>query len=194
MNAHHHTRRTAARGQNRLDGTALHRTRSEPRQRTERTLTPREVDDIYSLRAVLEGFCAGCAATRLDDAEVAQLVEVHEKFERLGRENVFDLEPLIRLNEIFHEMIVSGAGNGRAADLYARVMDIPPSLELALWRSRRTHEVTTVYHREIVEAIRSRDAVRAEAVARSHVYAVKEGVMEQLRAAGIQRMLDGNDE
>lgn len=195
VSTNHRTRRAGARSKKRPDGTAAHRTWSEPvAARLDHPLTPREVDDVYSLRAVLEGFCASCAAIRLDDDAIAQLAEVHEEFERRGRENVFDLDPLIRLNGIFHEMIVAGAGNGRAADLYGAVTDLPPSLEFALWRARRTHEVSTVYHREIVEAIRAHDAVRAEAVTRSHVYAVKEGVMEQMRADGIQRMLDGNEE
>lgn len=156
---------------------------------TVREWTPDDIEDAYSLRAVLEGFCASRAAVRMDPMAVAHLAELHTEFERQLSDEAPDVETLIRLNAAFHRAIVAGSGNARAAEVLPQATEVPREVKRAFWQSSRAREITLVYHREIVEAIRARDAVRAEAVMRSHVFAIKDFFAECQRSARIRSVL-----
>jgi len=155
-----------------------------------RELNAEEIDDVYALRAVLEGFCASRAATRMGVMAISRLEEINDQLERRTIVAEDGNDALIRLNAAFHQAIVAGSGNSRVVDVLAKATEVPYNLKLAFWTSRRARESAVVYHREIVEAIRSRDSMRAEAVMRSHVYSVKDYMTEQQRAAGIQSLLE----
>lgn len=154
-----------------------------------REWTPDDVEDAYALRAVLEGFCASRAAVRMDTMAIAHLAELHAEFERQVRRSEPDAETLDRLDTAFHHAIVVGSGNARAAEVLPQATEVSRDIKLSFWLSPRAREITLVYYREIVESIRARDAVRAEAVMRSHVFAVKDFFTEYHRSARIQRLL-----
>ncbi|WP_256438543.1 GntR family transcriptional regulator [Pseudonocardia sp. H11422] len=148
---------------------------------TVRGWTPAEVEEAYALRAVLEGFCASRAATRMDRAAVARLTELHAEFEHeLGMEQP-DVEALIRLNDQFHRAIVAGSGNAKAMEVVPHAAEVSRSIKRAFWSSHRIRQTALVYHREIVQAIRAGDPIRAEAVARSHVFSVKDFLFDYQR-------------
>lgn len=154
-----------------------------------REWTPDDVEDAYALRAVLEGFCASRAAVRMDTMAIAHLAELYAEFERQVARPEPDAETLDRLNNAFHHAIVIGSGNARAAEVLPQATEVSRDIKLAFWASPRAREITLVYYHEIVESIRARDAVRAEAVMRSHVFAVKDFFTEYHRSARIQRLL-----
>lgn len=149
-----------------------------------RALATDELDDIYSLRAVIEGFCASRAATRMDPPAVAHLAGVNEEFERCARDPATSIETLMRLNDVFHSMIVGGSGNARVGHVLEKAVIVPMAVRRGFWTTQEARETAAVYHREIVEAIRAGDAFRAEAVMRSHVYAIKD---DFLRRRGVER-------
>jgi DNA-binding GntR family transcriptional regulator len=151
-----------------------------------RQLTAEELDDIYGLRAVLEGFCASRAATRMDAMAISELRDIHAEFERYAIDPETPPDVLIRLNAMFHDAIVAGSGSARAATVLDTVANVAMPLKLAFWSEPRVREIAIVYHYEIVEAIRTADPVRAEAVMRSHVYAVKDDMVAQHRVDGIR--------
>lgn len=149
-----------------------------------RAVATDELDDIYSLRAVIEGFCASRAATRMDPVAVTHLAGVNDEFERCARDPAASIDTLMRLNDVFHAMIVSGSGNARVGHVLDKAVIVPMAVRRGFWATHEARETAAVYHREIVEAIRAGDAFRAEAVMRSHVYAIKD---DFLRRRGAER-------
>lgn len=160
-----------------------------------RELSEQEIDDTYSLRAVLEGYCASRAAIRIDAAALERVEEIQDEFERRilidGRLlDTGDIDSLISLNKAFHVEILIGSQNSRVTDILAKATEVPVHMKQLYWRSDRARAGARIHHREILEALRARDAVRADAVMRTHVYAVKDFFMQQHRAAGLQRLVD----
>lgn len=147
-----------------------------------RELTPEDIEELFALRAVLEGHCASQAAARMDAGAVADLAVLHERFEdrARGRVGAAAVDELVATNGDFHDAVVAGSGNRRMATVLARLA-IPDAWKQGFWRSRRQREAAVVYHREVVEAIRARDPLRAEAVMKSHIYAAKDFYVDQLR-------------
>jgi DNA-binding GntR family transcriptional regulator len=157
-----------------------------------RSWTAEEVDDAYALRAVLEGFSASRAAVRIDQAGLDNLEQINNELERRVRESPEDTGPLIRLNAAFHEAITKASQNNRIADVLPQATEAPIAMKQAFWQSARAREFAVVYHREIVEALRAHDAVRAEAVMRSHVFAVKDFFTEHQRHERLRTLVDGS--
>lgn len=154
--------------------------------------TLEDVEDAYALRSVLEGFSASRAAVRMDAAAIAHLAQINDELERRVRERPGESDALIRLNGAFHQAVLEGSQNNRIAEVLPQATEAPLAMKRAFWSSPRAREVAVVYHREIVEAIRAHDAVRAEAVMRSHVFAVRDFFMEHQRTLRI-RSLAGDD-
>jgi DNA-binding GntR family transcriptional regulator len=162
-----------------------------------RVLSEQEIDDTYSLRAVLEGYCASRAAIRMEPAELRELEAIHAEFEPLTRHGQgsysdADIDDAIRLNRAFHTAIANGSKNSRITDVMRNATEVPLHMKQLYWRSEQARAGARVHHREILEALLARDAVRADAVMRTHVYAVRDYFMRQHRAGEIQRLDTGS--
>ncbi len=70
-----------------------------------------DLDDMYQLRALLEGYAARRAATRISPEDVARLEESCARFDRLRAED--DLLELVKENLFFHNVILEAAGSER---------------------------------------------------------------------------------
>ncbi len=137
-----------------------------------RSWTIEEVEDIFSLRAVLEARAVERATTRLTRPELAQLAQLASEMEALAeRKKPGHREKIGDLNARFHRLIIDASGSSRLKSLMSQVMDVPLSLrtisrydEAALTRSMR-------HHLEIVAAMEKGDPAWASSVMRSHVLA-----------------------
>lgn len=137
-------------------------------------ITWEEADQIYHVRAILEGEMAALAAKRITEADVAEMRGALRHFE----EAVAARDSLTRLSATsdFYEVIIRCSGNRIIGDLIhgllarinflrARTMDSPG-------RPRHSvREMTVLY-----EAIAARDVRGARAAAVAHVQAAREEV------------------
>lgn len=130
-------------------------------------LDPTVIRELYSVRAVLEGMAAREAARAatppiigLLGGIVAQMADALERG---------DDEQLEALNRQFHLSLARASGNRYLARLLA---EMEPQIERSRFVALRDPERRTrAYeeHRAIYEAVRDRDAERAERAARTHV-------------------------
>jgi DNA-binding GntR family transcriptional regulator len=147
-----------------------------------RELTQADVHEILVLRAILEAFCASTAATSMDDQGIDHLDVLHTELEHEATRPGGDgqAKTLAALNGGFHRAVIGGSGNTRIAALLEKLVAIPAAWRTSFWNSRRHREAAVVYHREVVDAIRARDPLRADAVMKSHIYAAKDYFVDQL--------------
>jgi len=148
-----------------------------------RGLTEADVHEMFTLRAVLEGFCASEAAGRMEPQAVDELEARNASFERCIARLPRGASPetLVRLNGAFHEAVMTGSGNTRVAAVVDKLTAVPAAWKAGFWSSSRQREAAVVYHREIIDAIRARDPLRADAVMKSHIYAAKDYFTDRLR-------------
>lgn len=131
----------------------------------------RDLDEIFSLRSVLEPWGCGLAATA-GTVDVAALEDLACRMDEIapgGRPS--DVDKLTELNNLFHRTILEGADNSRLTNVIASVIQVP-----LVWRtfSRYTPEAlgrSLAHHHELVAALTARDPEWAESVMRSHVRA-----------------------
>ena len=161
-----------------------------------RELTEREIDDTYSLRAVLEGYAASRAAIRMEPAALSRLEAIQAELDSHVRadgtaDTDGDVEVLINLNQAFHQTILAGSQNSRMAEILQKATEVPLHMKQMYWRAGRARAGALVHHREVIEALRAHDPLRADAVMRTHIYAVKDFFIKQYRAVGLRRLVGG---
>ncbi|WP_051166192.1 GntR family transcriptional regulator [Amycolatopsis orientalis] len=131
----------------------------------------RDLDEIFSLRSVLEPW--GCRLAAIaGTADVTKLNEMACRMDELAPGgHPSDVDKLTELNNQFHQMILKSADNERLNNVTASVIQVP-----LVWRTfaRYTPEAllrSLAHHHELVTALAAGDENWAESVMRSHIRA-----------------------
>jgi phosphonate utilization transcriptional regulator len=133
-----------------------------------RQVSLEEANEIYEVRAALEGQIGRLAAQRATAEQLERLRGIVKRMHAVGRTR--DPDAYFPLNLEFHEVLAEASGNRALAANYRRVVN-----ELNLYRReaiKRNVEiipVSTKEHAAIVEAIAQRDAEAAQRLLYQHV-------------------------
>jgi len=127
-----------------------------------------EANEIYEVRAVLEGLIGRLAAQRIDADEIDQLRAIVKRMH--AQEKGRKAQAYFALNVEFHDLLARAARNGA---LLANYRGIVNQLDLyrraTLSRSTDNIPISTRDHDAIVVAIAARDAALAERLMSEHV-------------------------
>jgi len=148
-------------------------------------MEPRDIQKIYDLRLVLEGFAAEAAATEATDAQISELerlaTEMADAVEQGGDKWV---EQITRINNSFHKLIVTAAANPRLEVALASIVEVPLVLRTFRRYSLDDMRRSSAQHKELVEAIRARDGAWARSVMTSHIHAARTALLRSIAEMG----------
>jgi DNA-binding GntR family transcriptional regulator len=145
--------------------------------------TARDVDEIYSLRGVLEGLAARRAAVRVTSDDAARLKQLIDKLENASQQA--DREEHIQLTVEFHAAIVEVARHERLLQSWRSLM---AQMSLCahlhgVYHPDFTSDVET--HRALLAAVMDGEPELAERIARGHVTAARDDFIRRATAAGL---------
>lgn len=144
----------------------------------------RDIQKIYALRAVLEGYAAEAAAVEATESQIAELerlaVQMAEAVER-GRRNM--IEDVTGINNRFHKLIVAAADNPRLELALASIVEAPLVLRTFRRYTRDEMRRSAIQHLELASAIRARDGEWARCVMTSHIHAGRNALIRSLAVA-----------
>ena len=133
-------------------------------------ITKEDVKDIYAIRSLLEGLCARWATEHITEKEIDELEEIILLSEfHLRKSKSEKSQQVTELDGKFHEILYQ-ASNSRI--LKHVLSDFHKYVRLARKASvtdPSRAEKSIEEHKRILEAIRSKDADRAEALANEHM-------------------------
>lgn len=134
-----------------------------------------EILAAYEVRAVLEGLACRSAARRgLSEEQIGELARqlaVGDRILRAGQLMEEDHAPYQQMNMVFHKVILEASGNPWVQRFAEQAHNIPyASDRIMLWTDHAVIKRSHDDHRRIFSAIVERDASRAEAIMREHVY------------------------
>jgi DNA-binding GntR family transcriptional regulator len=144
---------------------------------TVRAHTAQDLDDLYQLRALLEGFAARRAAARMTEEQVAELRASCERFDRLGG----DVREIVRENMYFHNTILDAADSARLGQMVRKTIELPLVYKSYISYSPDQQRISAHYHRQIVRALSARDGERAEIVMKEHVFEARDLLVAHVR-------------
>ena len=130
-------------------------------------ITYKDVEDIFRIRARLEGLCAEMAVSSITQEQLDKLEEIIllSKF----YEEKKDMEHLLKMDSQFHEVLFESCGSKM---LEHQLKDYHQYVQNARLRSLKRQErarKSTQEHEEILLAIKDRDAKRADELATRHI-------------------------
>lgn len=148
-----------------------------PRQgATLRSLSYSEVTELYEMRTVLEGTAARLAARAASDIEIDALSDLNAELAQTGPG-----EQARDLNRQFHLVLLDAAKNRfllkSMSALRRTMMILGPTTLIAPERA----QVAVEEHARVLDALRARDGVAAEAAMRAHIEAAHRVRLRGLR-------------
>lgn len=152
------------------------------RSATVRAYEPGDLEDMYQLRALLEGYAARRAAGRLSDEKLLALRASCERFEAMSPAD--DLREVVRENFVFHNTILEAAGSIRLSGMVRQVVELPLVYKSYVWYSPEQARISQHYHRQITRALERRDAERAELVMKEHVLEARDVLIAHVEEEG----------
>ncbi len=134
-----------------------------------------EIQEIYEVRLALEGYAARLASQRISDAQIEELA-------RLRDSAAADSQMAVRVehNEIFHNQLVTIAGNERLASTLAHNRNFAFNRQVASLYTRDDLAISQAQHARLVEAVLARDGDTAERTAREHIESALEIIIARL--------------
>jgi DNA-binding GntR family transcriptional regulator len=131
------------------------------------SLSARDVDEVYTVRAVLEGLAARLAAELRTEEQLERLDGIVAKMAEQAERG--DSAGLFATGREFHQVVLDASGNAKLVQLMDMMgSQVERLRQLRMQLSRRTRDV----HREytaILDAIRRGDGATAEALMRAHI-------------------------
>lgn len=125
-----------------------------------------DLQKIFELRIVLEGFCARLAARRITEDQIDRMESILRDLEEVQDG---DHRALMLIDKGFHSLLYASAGNEFMAETLDRLYD----LSLRLWHLVLTRlddvRLAVEQHRSVLNALKEGDEAEAEALIQAHI-------------------------
>lgn len=126
-----------------------------------------DIQDIYEMRSVLEGLCARRAAVKATQEQLEELEEILYLTDFHVQKG--HAEQVVELDTRFHEMLYQSCASKileHAMRDYHHYLESVRKVTLA---SKTRSAESNAEHKQILEALKERDAVKAEKYANQHI-------------------------
>lgn len=158
---------------------------------TVRTYTVDDLDDIYQLRALLEGHGARRAAERIAAADVERLRESCVRLLAFGDATTGNVDGIVEENLFFHTTILEAADSQRLGDMVRKVIELPLVYKSYVWYSPDQKRISDRAHQQLVDVLAVRDADGAELVMRNHVLSARDMLVAHMNELAAAEPEDG---
>jgi len=135
-----------------------------------------EINDLFELRALLEGYAASRAAKIITlealeaiDAAILEMDQILDANQPSDEE----IEAFLRLNQVIHNTIWKAASSDRVESMLRLLIEQAVVVRTARNFSHERLSQSHRHHKEIRQALAVGDAAWAEAIMRSHIYAAQ---------------------
>jgi len=145
-------------------------------------ITLKDINDLFTIRIVLERTAAALAAQNMTDAEFDVLEELAGASYTLEEHKT--LVHFVDANRLFHSMIAKGSQNPRLYNLLMDHLDESQRFFYIGAQSRDINVETNRDHVGIVDVLRKRDAAAAGQIMAEHIEATRVGLNESIMKSG----------
>lgn len=131
-------------------------------------ISPKEVQDFYTLLELLEEKAVGWAAPHLTAADIKQLTGINDQLKQISRNDKNPVERWVPLNQTFHRFFREKCSN-------EKMNWIVEEIRLRITRHRYTSLAVTALddylkdHESIIEAIRQGNPKKAGEAMKTHI-------------------------
>ncbi len=125
-----------------------------------------DLQKLFEVRTILEGFCARLAAQRITQAQIARIEVVLRDMEKVQGE---DTRALMDIDERFHGLLYQAADNEFLAEVLSRLYDLSLRLWYLALNGMGDVQGAVCQHRGIAEALKAKDEAQSERLIQQHI-------------------------
>lgn len=137
--------------------------------------SPDDLDEIFMLRAMLEGAAADLAASRATSAQVDELERLTDVMAAAAAlDGGIDLGAVAAANQTFHRLVIEASDSPRLGRLIGLITELALVVNTFARYDERAMRRSVSHHYELIEALRARDGTWARSVMQAHIRAGRE--------------------
>lgn len=141
--------------------------------------TPKDIEEIYNLRLVLETGALRHAIQHFSDDDARRMQEIVDTLGQI--EERWEQSRIANLDLSFHEIICKAAGNARLYSVWDRMR---MQTYMLMGVTTRTHydrpQNHRQFHQSILDAILDKDLARAEVLLSDHIVDAQQRALRQM--------------
>jgi DNA-binding GntR family transcriptional regulator len=130
------------------------------------SFSPKDVEEFYAIKSILEGYAARKACEVLTDKEIDRLVTINEKLRHLAEAN--DVKHFFKIHNDFHELFIKASNNDKLCKMINSLVMKFQLLRIASLSKSGRMLMSVQEHDKIIEAFRRRDGALAEKIVRKN--------------------------
>lgn len=142
------------------------------------TISRRRIEEIFELRALLEGYAAQKAAQKLEATAVKKLRKLIAEMDTHHSKQ--ETERLLAKNDEFHRSICALGGNEALLEMLEQIWRDIRRLRFNYLITPVGHEASTREHEALVDALESHDKSRIGKIVNQHAERTMIGILETL--------------
>lgn len=128
-----------------------------------------EVDEMFTLRAMLEAHAAARAARRIDETTLELLRKINDELKDAVNRSPPDITSFLEANRRFHDLILECAQSPRLNKLMPALVEQPVVRQTAHQYTKIQLNQSAIDHDELIAAFTAKDADWAKSVMTSHI-------------------------
>ncbi len=148
-----------------------------------RQVSSEEISQVYDIRVLLEGHAARLAAARIDQQGLLMLENLCQAFQAVIKDDsnpAGQVSRLMDLNNQFHSAIREMSGNKTLMRIFAVSLHVPQIYLVYYWYDYSNRVSSDQMHERILDAMKDKDAAKAEKLMREHLIAAKDLILKAL--------------
>ena len=144
-------------------------------------ITEKNLRDVIEIRTVLEEFAAVLACERIDLSGLHDLRQAHEDFIRSVENG--DILDIVDKDETFHDTIFRATNNDRLISIINNLREQFYRYRMEYVKDIRQRSNLVEEHRELLDAISSRDSIKAKELMKTHLLNQQQEVINNIQEA-----------
>jgi DNA-binding GntR family transcriptional regulator len=141
----------------------------------------KQIEEIFDLRALLEGYAAEKASERLDKKTSQRLHQLIAEMDACHSKR--QTGKLLRTNDEFHRLICSLADSDTLLQVLEQIWRDIRRLRFTYLVTSDGHEQSTREHKQLVAALESGDKEKIRMIVRQHAQGTLHGILETLKTS-----------
>ena len=130
------------------------------------SFSPRDVEEFYAIKSILEGYAARRACEKLSSKDIEKLRTINDRLRHMADDG--DVKHFFRIHNDFHELFLRAADNEKLYELITNLVRKFQRLRYASLSLPGRMKISVEEHDKIIEAFLKRDADKAETLVRKN--------------------------
>lgn len=146
-----------------------------------RHYTQKDIQQIYNVRTLLEGYAAAQAAIHRTDSDLQEMKIANEYYEQVINDHFktgeSTIEDILDINRRFHNCVINASKNQHIHSHISKVVVLPLIFRSFYWFNEKQMRESFNTHSTILKAIREQDMERTRVAMHEHIYHGRDQVL-----------------